>query len=305
VSTRAAHIDVEEIEITRTEKLLAVVLTVFFLIGGVWTYTKLDDIGRSEHLPPQTYFTIQERAAVARAGRAGQELARAATSAGRARQDLEFAREAYRTALDAGRAAPALERAYQDAERTLDAAERTERSARAEAAAAQPAADAAYRRASQEALDATRQSEVVTFLLRLGLLLVALAVGYSLLVRLRRSSSRYLPVAFALVASVAILALVMAGDYLTAHIDVEQLGPLVLSLVGIAVTLAAFWWLQRYLARRIPQRRVRKGECPFCGYPVRSGEHCEGCGRMVVGECTTCHRPRRVGTLHCAECGAS
>jgi hypothetical protein len=101
----------------------------------------------------------------------------------------------------------------------------------------------------------------------------------------------------------AIFALVMAGDYLTDYIDVEELGPFVLSLAGIALTLAVFWWLQRYLARRIPQRRVRKGECPFCGYPVRSGGHCEGCGRPVIGECTTCHQPRRVGTFHCGACG--
>ena len=60
----------------------------------------------------------------------------------------------------------------------------------------------------------------------------------------------------------------------------------------------------RYLARHIPLRRVRKGECPYCGYPIRVGDHCEGCGRTVVGECTTCHLPRRIGTFHCAACGA-
>ena len=52
-------------------------------------------------------------------------------------------------------------------------------------------------------------------------------------------------------------------------------------------------------------RRVRKGECPFCGYPVRAGgTHCEGCGREVIGDCATCGNERRVGTAHCAACGA-
>jgi hypothetical protein len=97
----------------------------------------------------------------------------------------------------------------------------------------------------------------------------------------------------------------MAGDYVGHHIDVEQLGPLVLSIAGIGLTLGTFWWLQRYLARRIPQRRVRKGECPFCGYPARGGDHCEGCGRSMIGECTTCHEPRRVGAFHCGACGAA
>jgi hypothetical protein len=305
MSTRATRIDVEEIEITRTEKLLAVVLTAFLLIGGIWAYTKIDDIGRSEYQPPQVYFTPAEEAAVARADEARQRLGRADAAAQQARQDLELAREAYRTALDAGRAAPGLEDAYRDSQRRFDAAQAAAQTARVEVATAQPAADAAYRRASEEALEASRQSELVTFGLRLALLLTALGIGYWLLIRLRRSGSRYLPVGFAFVGFAALLALVMAGDYLTDHIDVQQLGPLVLSLAGIGLTLTAFWWLQRYFARRIPVRRIRRGECPFCGYPVRGGEHCEGCGRVVVGECTTCHEPRRVGTFHCAACGAS
>ena len=72
------------------------------------------------------------------------------------------------------------------------------------------------------------------------------------------------------------------------------------------MTLAAFWWLQRYLARRLPYRRVRKRECPFCGYPAGAGsEHCEGCGRQVLASCDACDQPRRVGTLHCGACGAA
>ena len=66
----------------------------------------------------------------------------------------------------------------------------------------------------------------------------------------------------------------------------------------------AFVALQRYLAGRVPLRRVRKRECPFCGFPVGENEHCEGCGREVVAECATCSQPRRVGTLHCGACGS-
>lgn len=303
MSLSTTRVDLEEIEITMTEKLLAIVLVVFLLIGGLWAYSKIDDIGRSGSRAAETYFTSSERTAVARADQARQRLGQAEVAVQQARQDLELAREAYRTALDAGSTAPALEKTYRATQRDFSAAQMDAQTARAEAEAAGPAADAAYRRASNEALAASRQSDLVTFLGRLAFVLATLAFGYWLLLRLRRSNSRYLPVAFALVAFAAILSLVMAGDYLTDYIDVEELGPFVLSLAGIALTLAAFWWLQRYLARRIPQRRVRKGECPFCGYPVRSGEHCEGCGRSVIGECTTCHQPRRVGTFHCGSCG--
>ena len=304
MSTDTTRVDLEEIEITRTEKLLAVVLVVFLLIGGVWAYSKIDDIGRSGFHSPATYFTSSERTAVARADQARQRLGRAGVAVQQARQDLELAREAYRTALDAGKTAPTLEKVYRARGRDVSAAQVEVRRAQSAAAAAQPAADAANRRASDEALAATRQSELVTFLGRLAFVLTTLAFGYWLLIRLRRSNSRYLSVAFAFVAFGALLALIMAGDYLTDYIDVRQLGPFVLSLAGIALTLAAIWWLQGYLARRIPQRRVQKGDCPFCGYPVRSGAHCEGCGRPVIGECTTCHQPRRVGTFHCGTCGA-
>jgi hypothetical protein len=301
----AAHVELEEIEITSTEKVLALVLTVFFLIGGIWAYSKLDDIGDSPYRSPSTYFTPAERAAVNRADQAQGRLSRAETEVERTRQELELAREEYRTALDANRTAPGLEAAYREAQRDLDAARRRQQAARAEVAAAQPEAAAAHRRAGEEAADATRQSELVTFVLRLAFLLATLAFAYWLLIRLRRSGSRYLPVAFALVGSGAVLALVLAGDYVTDYIDVQQLGPLVLSAAGVALTLFAFWWLQRYLARRLPQRRVRRGECPFCGYPARGSEHCEGCGRAAMTECSTCHGARRVGTLHCGVCGAA
>jgi hypothetical protein len=304
VSTRSSLVGLEEVEITATEKLLAVVLAVFFLIGGVWGYSKLDDLGRSAYRPPETYLTATEGAAVERSRQESERSARAEAAVGQARQQLELSREAYRTALDAGRTAPALAQAYRQAERRLEASGAAAERARADAAAARPAADAAYRRAADEALDATRQSELVTFLLRLALVLASIVSGSWLLVRLRRSGSRYLPVAFAAVGFAALLSLVLAGDYVTDHIDMQQLGPFVLSVAGIALTLGAFWWLQRFLARRLPHRRVRRGDCPFCGYPVRGGEHCEGCGRTVVAACTTCHEPRRVGTFHCGACGA-
>jgi flagellar biogenesis protein FliO len=305
MSSDVTHVELEEIEITSTEKVLALVLTLFFLIGGIWVYAKLDDIGESPYRSPSTYFTPAEQAAVNRADRAQARLSQAETEVERTRQELELAREEYRTALDANRTAPGLEATYRGAQRDLNAARRRERAARAEVVAAQPEAAAAHRRASEEALDATRQSDLVTFALRLAFLLATLGFAYWLLIRLRRSGSRYLPVAFALVGAGAVLALVLAGDYLTDYIDVQELGPLVLSAAGVALTLFAFWWLQRYLAQRLPQRRVRRGECPFCGYPMRDGEHCEGCGRTVVAECKVCQSPRRVGTLHCGACGAA
>jgi len=138
---------------------------------------------------------------------------------------------------------------------------------------------------------------------RLAFLLIWLGASYALLAWLRRRRSRWLTAGMAAVAAVALLALVMAVDYMTDYIEIADLGLLVLSAAGALMTIGAFAVLQRYLARRLPERRVRKRECPFCGYPAGAGPHCEGCGRDVVGECATCHAPRRVGTRRCAACG--
>jgi hypothetical protein len=95
----------------------------------------------------------------------------------------------------------------------------------------------------------------------------------------------------------------MATDYATDYIDIGEIGPLALSLTGIVLTLAAFVGLQRYMAKRLPARRVRRRECPFCGYDVRDNANCEGCGRRVIGKCSSCSKARRVGTRHCGACG--
>jgi hypothetical protein len=92
---------------------------------------------------------------------------------------------------------------------------------------------------------------------------------------------------------------------LTDYVDPLDLGILALSLFGVAVTVLAFELLQRYIDRRLPARRVRRGQCPFCGYPVRGNDACEGCGRDVVAPCARCSAPRRVGARHCGACGAA
>ncbi len=303
--TRSARagLDVEEIETTKSEKLLAVILAVFLLIGAIWTYQKLDDWVAERVAPVQVQLSPADQAAIDRNSAANERLSVAMTSLTQAQSELEFRREAYRTALDAGQPAQDLERQYQAAQDALAAAQDEVNTAQAEVATTRPAAEAAYQRQQQLYSDRVDHHELVAFALRLGLALALLGFGYWLIGRLRRSRSRYFPVALAVVGSAALLALVLAADYITDYVDPVALGPLVLALAGVTLTLVAFAALQRYLARRVPLRRVRKHECPFCGFPGGTTEHCEGCGRQVVAECATCAQPRRVGTLHCGACG--
>lgn len=298
------RVEIEQIESTKSEKFLAVVLAGFLLVGGIWFYVKSDDwVRNAVEIPAptpaqQAAFDAADSAAARHAGASDEQL--------QARDALELAREAYRTALDAGRPAPALEREYERAQaRFRRAEERAE-----DALAAFQATQAASQRAAQEHGARVERAENrrawISALIRFAFIALWLLASVQLLSMLRRRDSRYLALAFAALGAGTLLTLIFAADYVTNYVDPLDLGPLLLSLVGILATLAAFVALQRYLARRIPVRRVRKAECPFCGYPVRGdGPHCEGCGREVVGECATCGRPRRVGTARCAACGAA
>jgi hypothetical protein len=304
-----------EIETSLAEKILALVLTVFIAIGAVWGYVKLDEVAAKDstsyYVPDQKLIDPEELSAIQshRLAVRSVELARSDRRA--ATRELEFRREAYRTALDADEPSTELRTEYESAQaglasasRELAAASRVEARARPAAAEARGRLSELRQAAAKRADEDRAQHDRVVFLLRLGLLILMLGGAYRLLLRLRSRNSRYLPAALAWIGATAILACVMAVDYTDSYLEFDEVGPLAISIVGIALTLAAFVALQRFLAKRIPARRVRRGECPFCGFPLRDKPHCEGCGRAVLANCSSCQKERRVGTARCAYCGS-
>lgn len=298
-----AHVNVEDIETTKSEKLLTVVLAIFVLVGAVWTYQKLDDTLAQALAPTAVELSAADQGVLARLRTAEAAQAAASSELEQARLELELTREAYNTALNEGRPAGERRAAYGRAQEQYAEAVVVLTAAREAVAEARPAAEGAQERRNELFRERFDRHELAAFAARLAFVLSLLGGSYVLLGRLRARHSRYLPLALGTVGAAAVLALVMAGDYLTDYIDPLAFGPLLLSVAGIALTFLAFLALQRYLARRIPVRRVRKLECPFCGYPVREGEHCAGCGRLVMSPCATCHEPRRVGTAYCGACG--
>lgn len=303
----------DEIETSTAEKVLAVVLAVFIAIGAFWTYDKLDEVAQPEislHRPNAALLDRGEMAAIDRHRQATGAARDARREYRAAARQLEIRREAYRTALDAGEPATALRAEYEAARVRLVLASRELKTANAIEARAEPAAAKAEAQAIErrEAIGAERDDEeakhdLIVFILRLALLVLMLAASYRLLIRLRSRNSRYLPAALALVGSTAVLAIAMAGDYTGSFIEFDEMGPLAISIAGTVLTLIAFVALQRFLAKRVPARRVRRGECPFCGFPHRGTPHCEGCGRAAVAACSRCGEDRRVGTPRCGSCG--
>jgi hypothetical protein len=303
-----------EIETSTAEKVLALVLAVFIAIGAFWAYDKLDGVAEPEislHRPNAALLDRGEMAAIDRHRQATGVAGEARREHRAATHQLEIRREAYRTALDAGEPSTALRAEYEAARARFVSASRelkaaTVIDARTEPAAAEAEAQAIERR---EAIGAERDDEEtkqdrIVFLLRLALLIGMLAASYRLLIRLRSRNSRYLPAALALIGATAVLAIGMAGDYTGSFLEFDEVGPLAISIAGIALTLAAFVALQRFLAKRVPARRVRRGECSFCGFPLRGTAHCEGCGRAAIASCSSCQHERRVGTPRCGYCGS-
>lgn len=308
----STRVDAEEIEITRGEKLLAVVLAVFVFVGAIWGYARLDVQPDDMFRDPVALLAPAERAALEAERDARRAARRADARAERRREELVEAREEYRTALDAGREASDLEAAYRRAQARARAAEalagRRDEQLAAARAAASPVEMELRRRERAEARraeDARDRAALVTAVLRLVLVVALLAAALWTMSALRRRRSRFLVAGYAGVAAATALGFVMGVDYVTDYLDPLDLGPIVLSLVGSALTVLALVALQRQVARRLPGFRVRRGECPYCGFPTGRGDHCEGCGREVVGRCGACSAPRRVGTPHCATCGAA
>lgn len=294
--------DVEDIQTTRTEKLLAVLLTAFFLLGGIWTYQKIDDVVR-RHVEVPSFATAGP--ASARLQREQLRASQASVRRLRALENLELRREAYRTALEAHQPAGALRKQYDGAQAEFAAAERDLAAAQSEANALQGAAAAEQRSLSQRIGRAYHRQQRDTFLARLALIALWIKGAYGLLIWGRRRASRWFPLAGAVVAAATIMAFVLAADYLTDYLEPFDWGVAGIAALGILATLLVYWGLQRYLIRRLPQRRVKRSQCPFCGYPVGRNMHCEACGREVIAACTHCESPRRVGTAYCGVCGAT
>jgi hypothetical protein len=304
-----------EIETSAAEKILAVVLTVFIAIGAVWGYVKLDEVSRPDtpsYVPERKLIDAEEFSALQQHRQALRSVQRARSERRAAVRRMELRREAYRTALDAGEPSAGLQAEYESAQEGVASASSDLAAAVRVASKTRPGAVEAenqvreLRDSAADDLDEERADHDRTvFFLRLALLILMLAAAYRLLIRLRARNSRYLPAALAWIGATAILAVVMAVDYTDSYLAFDEVGPLAISIAGIALTLVAFVALQRFLAKRVPARRVRRGECPFCGFPLHDKPHCEGCGREVIASCSSCQKDRRVGTPRCGYCGNS
>ncbi len=295
------RVDVEDIESTKSEKFLAVVLLAFLLIGTIWFYVKVD-----AWVPggPNYAASAAEQKAHQAQDDAWSRQVTAEETVEREKSELALAKNDFDIAVAKGDDATTAEAEYKKEEAELRESQRTLLGAQQNARSAERAV-ARFDRARQERAEDPGHTWAVAGV-RLGFIVVWLLASLRFVGSLRRRQSRFLPLGFAAAGAGVVTALVYAVDYITDYISWQDLGPIVLSAAGVIATVGAFVGLQRWLAARIPGRRVRNGECPFCGHPQRGdAPHCEGCGREVIAPCAACSQPRRVGSPHCGACGVA
>ncbi|MBI4898125.1 MAG: zinc ribbon domain-containing protein [Actinobacteria bacterium] len=313
----------ESLVVTASERVLAWILAGFLLMALSWAYVNVDDAvrdtrGRSTDAAYRALHQIRsEQESNERSLGLWDKLSVSSvddqqTRLSDAEDNRDVARERYRTELDAGNKNAKLRAAYAAAEVQVT----KQRAALGELKVARLAAlkkqtaymesTAAARRHAQQRLEARdKATGRWIFFLRALLVLGALGLSVGALRWITERSPRTQPLAQASVTASALMVLTMIIDYSEISFDFDTLGPLGLAALGSAITIGAFFGLQRYLARRRPLRRLRAGECRRCGYPAKDVAFCEGCGAHVFDSCDRCGKPRRVGTPHCRSCGAA
>lgn len=306
----------EEVETTRAEKVLALGLAVFLLIGGFWVTRRLERLApRVDQQALEVKYRLPElRQPVMDwdrlLGQAGAAVAKKGQAAEEARAAYEFRREEYRVTVDRGAPDAAKELLYQQALAAFEAARAESelaRDAQEQLTVQAEPAKAALARAEQamyaEWSRLNDRTELVLFLLRFGWAAPVLVLSIHVWQRARRRGSQLLIAATALLGAAVIQLAVLVGRY-SWHL-LRDSAMLAVSVVGSALTVYGLVLLKRYAfsPERLARGRWRKGQCLRCGHPA-AGAHCAACGTSLTRACGGCGAAVPVMAKFCPGCGA-
>ncbi|RJQ06306.1 MAG: zinc ribbon domain-containing protein [Bacillota bacterium] len=312
----APNPETEEIESSRVERLLAVGLVAFLLVGGFWV---LDRLGSIPQRPD--YAAIAEAQGLTRVEPAFREaeadylraqaaVAQAGEAMERARSDYEYRREELRVAIELGVESPALTQAYESARAVFEAAKVSHELAEATLASLEgrlAGPRTFYEEASRRVGEAYKRAEdryqLSLFALRFAYALPLFAASVWVWFHLRRRRRPHI-IATAFMGFAGIQALALVGQY--GWYLLRDIGPIALSVTGSAVCVAGLVALRRWAAaaRRPALSRLRRSACPSCGFPLSlGGTHCAGCGRVLMQTCPGCGGENVAESPHCGHCG--
>ncbi len=309
-----------EQDTTTAEKILAIALAVFLLIGGLRIAESINNffvqpdynLIRQQFFPAgfeNEYFQLQTRS-----NELLMEIQRLKNIEENKRLDYEKAREEYRTILDKGIDDP-IKKAfweksrddYELSQKNRDTAETTLKTFQTEILNFKETTYRDYEKRFQE--EYNRQTRSRNFKAGVSLLIYAL-VGFALsflvynFFRTRTGLSRYSVIGMSFLGFGALQALIVsfriAYPYLRYIIPVEgivSVGGTVISITGIVYLKNKF-----FSSKAVRNRRLWRRVCTVCGFPD-PGNYCSWCGSEQLKECPKCKKLTNKFLPSCRECG--
>lgn len=86
----------------------------------------------------------------------------------------------------------------------------------------------------------------------------------------------------------------------------DCLPEVIAGIVGAGIFIGSIYLMQQryYTAERVISIRVRRGECPDCGYRLSPEAYfCPDCGHAVGQKCSECKGFAKLTDQHCSHCG--
>ena len=299
---------IEDIEVTRGEKILAVALVMFLFIGGVQVLNELKGViqepsWRDYELGMENIRTeldeLHEEERYLR-----QEFDEDRITYQESLNDYEVLREEYRVSIEKNQEDPILLERYESARDIYFKAKDEYENSR------QLMADNSNllegkRQEFDSAINAVQNEfDVAMSIYNIRVLGIRLAFVFPLLlisviVFLKGRNSRYLLHANALLAFAAVLFIYMLITFVW-----EALHIIGVSLIGTAASATALAYLKKKVFRPevVSLNRLKKGLCPWCSTPA-VGEYCYGCGRPLKERCPNCSELKPVLVGYCPKCG--
>lgn len=306
-------------EVTRAEKVLALALAVFLLIGGLrvaWAINAVfpypDYMVLREQFVPQVMqqemFTIWNQTSE-KLGKL--EWLRA--EEGTLRLQYETAREEYRTLLDRG-IDDSLKKtrweqtrdSYEEAKTAISVAETTLQNFQDNISPKETLFTEAEARFNEQhsLLISQRNLWAGLALMAYALFVFALAIGGFNLFRSKPLLIRYAVIGTSFVGFGA-LQLLVVSYYIVSPI-LQGLLPMewIISLGGSSLSIAGIILLKNkfFSAEAVGNRRLWKQACPACGFPY-PGNYCARCGVSQKRVCTSCGLLISRFLPWCQECG--
>lgn len=309
-----------EREISRAEKILALALAVFLLVGGIRLAVAIDRaFPHPDYAALRRTYNLDRHEQELNLLRARESELAAALEKRRevetgARLDYETAREEYRTLLDRGIDDPGKRAEWERNRKSLEQAQAAREEAERQLEVfrarilnpAQREFDRAQAQLQAELTRLHRARDLKAGIACLGYALFTFILTFFIFNFFRRSSrlGRYAVIGTSVLGFGAAQALLVsfkiAYPFLRDVVPVEW----VVSIGGSAVCVAALVYLKnRFLsAPAVQRRRLWKGACPACGFP-NPGPFCPWCGAGQTTTCSRCGIETSRFLPHCRACG--